>query len=126
MQNLRCGAGYEFRTRTVSNWRISGMVSAMYSSSQGCWVAAIADKKARASMARVMCRGTGYTESDRGHGRSERRTVRTALADGVDFPGAVQVMRIVRHVADLRGSGSSKRWPMSSRTCPSTWPDPPI
>lgn len=52
--------------------------------------------------------GTGHTEIDRGHGRSERRTIRTAPADGVDFPGAVQVMRIVRHVADLHGAGSSK------------------
>ncbi|GAA1024717.1 ISAs1 family transposase [Acrocarpospora pleiomorpha] len=52
--------------------------------------------------------GTGHTEIERGHGRSERRTIRTAPADGVDFPGAVQVMRIVRHIADLHGSGRSK------------------
>ncbi|WP_347597533.1 ISAs1 family transposase [Acrocarpospora sp. B8E8] len=52
--------------------------------------------------------GTGHTEIDRGHGRSERRTIRTAPADGVDFPGAVQVMRIVRHIADLHGVGKSK------------------
>ncbi|WP_326822026.1 ISAs1 family transposase [Streptosporangium sp. NBC_01756] len=70
--------------------------------------------------------GTGHTEIDRGHGRSERRTIRTAPADGVDFPGAAQVMRIVRHVADLHGSGSSKRWLTPLRTCPPTWPDPPI
>jgi predicted transposase YbfD/YdcC len=52
--------------------------------------------------------GTGHTETDRGHGRSERRTIRTAPADGIDFPHAVQVIRIVRHVGDLAGSGVSK------------------
>lgn len=52
--------------------------------------------------------GTGHTETDRGHGRSERRTIRTALADGLDFPHAAQVIRIVRHVGDLAGSGVGK------------------
>jgi hypothetical protein len=52
--------------------------------------------------------GTGHTDLDRGHGRSERRTIRTAPADGIDFPGAAQVFRIVRHVATLTGSGVSK------------------
>lgn len=52
--------------------------------------------------------GTGHTDLDRGHGRGERRTIRTAPADGIDFPGAAQVFRIVRHVATLTGSGVSK------------------
>ncbi|WP_184752030.1 ISAs1 family transposase [Streptosporangium album] len=52
--------------------------------------------------------GTGHTEADRGHGRIESRTIRTALAIGLDFPHAAQLFRIVRHVADLDGHGTSK------------------
>ncbi|MET8335880.1 ISAs1 family transposase [Streptosporangium canum] len=51
--------------------------------------------------------GTGYTDLDRGHGRLERRTIRTAPADGLGFPHAAQIFRIVRHVAKLDGTGSS-------------------
>lgn len=51
---------------------------------------------------------TGHTETDRGHGRIERRTIRTAPATSLDFPHAAQVFRIVRHVADLDGNGLSK------------------
>ncbi|MGJ6968507.1 ISAs1 family transposase [Streptosporangium sp. G11] len=40
--------------------------------------------------------------------RSERRTIRTVPADGIDFPDTAQVFRIVRHVADLTGSGVTK------------------
>jgi predicted transposase YbfD/YdcC len=52
--------------------------------------------------------GTGHTDLDRGHGRSEHRTIRTASAQAIDFPKAAQVFRIVRHIADLNGSGVSK------------------
>ncbi|MEV7971535.1 ISAs1 family transposase, partial [Sphaerisporangium sp. NPDC088356] len=52
--------------------------------------------------------GTGHTERDRGHGRIESRTIRTAPATDLDFPHAAQVFRIVRHVADLDGKGVSK------------------
>ncbi|MBF8190695.1 ISAs1 family transposase [Nonomuraea sp. K274] len=52
--------------------------------------------------------GTGHTEADRGHGRIESRTIRTAPAAGLDFPHSAQIFRIVRHVADLDRKGSSK------------------
>ncbi|WP_245878741.1 ISAs1 family transposase [Streptosporangium subroseum] len=37
-----------------------------------------------------------HTMTDRGHGRIEMRTIRTAPATGVDFPGAAQLFRILR------------------------------
>jgi predicted transposase YbfD/YdcC len=43
--------------------------------------------------------GTGIELADRGHGRRERRIVRTADATGLDFPAAAQVMRITRRRA---------------------------
>jgi hypothetical protein len=44
----------------------------------------------------------------RGHGRRERRTVRTALADTIDFPHAGQVFRIRRDRGELHGPWTSK------------------
>ncbi|MBF8190705.1 ISAs1 family transposase [Nonomuraea sp. K274] len=51
---------------------------------------------------------TGHTDLDKGHGRRERRTIRTAAADAIDFPHAAQVFRIVRQVAEIGGPGVSK------------------
>ncbi|WP_308201556.1 ISAs1 family transposase [Sphaerisporangium perillae] len=48
------------------------------------------------------------TTDDRGHGRTETRVLRTAPADGIDFPGAAQVLRIVRYRGDLDGVRASK------------------
>lgn len=45
---------------------------------------------------------------DRGHGRRERRTVRTAPADGIGFPHAGQVFRIRRDRGELHGPWTSK------------------
>jgi predicted transposase YbfD/YdcC len=46
---------------------------------------------------------------DRGHGRTERRTIRTAPADDRLFPGARQVFRLRRDVGDLDGVWTSKQ-----------------
>lgn len=44
------------------------------------------------------------TETDRGHGRIERRTIRTApLPASVRFPHAAQVLELQRHTTDLTG-----------------------
>jgi predicted transposase YbfD/YdcC len=47
--------------------------------------------------------GTDLTTDDRGHGRRERRTLRTAPAHGIDFPHAAQVFRIRRVSGDTHG-----------------------
>lgn len=45
---------------------------------------------------------------ERGHGRTERRTIRTAPADDVLFPGARQVFRLRRDVGGLDGVWTGK------------------
>jgi hypothetical protein len=42
-----------------------------------------------------------HAASDRGHGRTVRRSLRVTSADGTDFPHAAQVMRIRRDTLDL-------------------------
>jgi len=49
-----------------------------------------------------------HTSDDRGHGRTETRMLRTAPAGDIDFPGAAQVLRIVRYRGDLDGVRASK------------------
>ncbi|MFG2638727.1 ISAs1 family transposase [Streptomyces sp. NPDC048362] len=44
---------------------------------------------------------TTAVEDDRGHGRTERRTIRTAQADNALFPGAQQVFRLRRDTGGL-------------------------
>ena len=56
---------------------------------------------------------TDFTETtaiddDRGHGRTERRTLRTAPADHTLFPGASQVFRLRRDTGNLDGEWTSK------------------
>jgi predicted transposase YbfD/YdcC len=51
---------------------------------------------------------TTATEDDRGHGRTERRTIRTAKADNTLFPGAAQAFRLRRDTGDLDGSWTGK------------------
>jgi predicted transposase YbfD/YdcC len=41
--------------------------------------------------------GAVHAWSERGHGRITRRVLRAAAADGIDFPGAAQVMMTMRH-----------------------------
>jgi DDE_Tnp_1-associated/Transposase DDE domain len=51
---------------------------------------------------------TTAVEDDRGHARTERRTLRTAPADESLFPGAAQVFRLRRDTGDLDGDWTSK------------------
>lgn len=48
------------------------------------------------------------TASDRGHGRTERRTLRVAACDDTLFPGARQVFRLRRDTGGLDGARTSK------------------
>ncbi|MEU9014687.1 ISAs1 family transposase [Streptomyces sp. NPDC048479] len=47
-------------------------------------------------------------EDDRGHARTERRTIRTAPADQTLFPGAHQVFRLRRDTGGLDGDWTAK------------------
>ncbi|ACZ88078.1 ISAs1 family transposase [Streptosporangium roseum] len=49
-----------------------------------------------------------HRETHRGHGRTEYRILRTAPADGIDFPYAAQVFRVLRHRGGLDGIRHSK------------------
>jgi len=48
-------------------------------------------------------------DSDRGHGRTERRTIRVAACDNDLFPGARQVFRLRRDTGGLDGVRTSKQ-----------------
>lgn len=52
--------------------------------------------------------GTTHRHTTRAHGRTEQRVLRAAPATGVVFPGAAQVMRIVRYRGDLTGQRLTK------------------
>ncbi|MGW0536511.1 hypothetical protein [Streptomyces sp. NPDC003032] len=47
-------------------------------------------------------------EDERGHGRTERRTIRTATADDALFPGAGQVFRLRRDSGGLDGTWTGR------------------
>jgi len=51
---------------------------------------------------------TTWTDQGEGHGRREKRTIRTAPADGIDWPHAAQVLRIRRDTGPTRGPWDSK------------------
>ncbi|MFI6451729.1 ISAs1 family transposase, partial [Streptosporangium amethystogenes] len=51
---------------------------------------------------------TTAIDDDHGHGRTERRTIRTAAADDSLFPGARQAFRLRRDVGDLDGPWTGK------------------
>lgn len=57
------------------------------------------------SQAEHEAEGTGAETFNKGHGRRERRIVRTAKAEGLDFPHAAQVVRIVRRRTVGKGAG---------------------
>lgn len=69
---------------------------------------------ARAAAQRLLAgKDTEWTETtaredDRGHGRTERRTIRTAEADDTLFPGAAQAFRLRRDTGGLDGDWTSK------------------
>ena len=51
-----------------------------------------------------------HTSTDRGHGRTEQRTVRVTAAAGIiDFPHAAQVFRTVRYTGGLDGQRTRKQ-----------------
>jgi hypothetical protein len=49
-----------------------------------------------------------WTDEGKGHGRRERRAIRTAPADGISWPHAAQVMRIRRDSGPTRGPRTHK------------------
>ena len=49
-----------------------------------------------------------WADEGTGHGRRERRAIRTAPADGIDWPHAAQVMRIRRDSGPTRGPWTRK------------------
>jgi predicted transposase YbfD/YdcC len=49
-----------------------------------------------------------WTEDGKGHGRRERRAIRTAPADGIDWPHAAQVLRIRRDSGSTHGPWTHK------------------
>jgi len=54
---------------------------------------------------------TEHTDQARGHGRTEQRILRTAAVTtemGIEFPHAVQVFRVIRHVGGLDGQRRTK------------------
>lgn len=52
--------------------------------------------------------GTSWTEEGNGHGRREKRGIRTAPAAGIGWPHAAQVMRIRRDTGPTRGPWTHK------------------
>ena len=52
--------------------------------------------------------GASWAEEGEGHGRRERRAIRTAPADGIDWPHAAQVLRIRRDCGPTRGPWTHK------------------
>jgi predicted transposase YbfD/YdcC len=49
-----------------------------------------------------------HTQTGKGHGRTETRTIRTTEAEGIDFPHAAQVFRLRRDRGGLDGVRTSK------------------
>ena len=49
-----------------------------------------------------------WTDTGKGHGRREKRAIRTAPADGIDWPAAAQVLRIRRDAGPTHGPWDSK------------------
>jgi hypothetical protein len=49
-----------------------------------------------------------WAEDGKGHGRREKRSIRTAPADNIDWPGAAQVLRIRRDTGPTHGPWASK------------------
>lgn len=49
-----------------------------------------------------------WTDQGKGHGRREKRTIRTAPATGIDWPHAARVLRVRRDAGPTRGPWESK------------------
>jgi hypothetical protein len=48
------------------------------------------------------------TQTNRGHGRIETRTIRTATAEGIEFPHGAQIFRLRRDRGGVDGVRTSK------------------
>ena len=64
---------------------------------------------ASGSQAEHEAAGTGAETFNKGHGRRERRIIRTTEAEGIDFPHAAQVIRIIRRRALGPGPGAGSK-----------------
>ncbi len=60
----------------------------------------------------------GWREEGKGHGRRERRAIRTAPADGIDWPAAAQVFRIRRDAGPTRGPWESREFAFGITSLP--------
>jgi predicted transposase YbfD/YdcC len=67
---------------------------------------------------------TTHVDEDRGHGRTERRTIRTAPADDTLFPGAAQVFRLRRDSGDLDGTRTAKEIVFGVTSLPTEFASP--
>ena len=65
-----------------------------------------------------------WTDQGKGHGRREKRTIRTAPATGIDWPHAAQVLRIRRDAGPTRGPWESKEIAYGITSLPPASPDP--
>jgi predicted transposase YbfD/YdcC len=67
---------------------------------------------------------TSAVTDERGHGRRERRSIRTTDADDTLFPGARQVFRLRRDVGELHGPWTSKEIIYGITSLPATLAGP--
>ena len=65
-------------------------------------------------------------KTEHGHGRTTTRTLKAAeIAEGIGFPGAVQVLQLTRTATDDKTSKKPPRSSTPSPRCPSPTPNPP-
>jgi predicted transposase YbfD/YdcC len=67
---------------------------------------------------------TTHVDEDRGHSRTERRTIRTAPADDTLFPGAAQAFRLRRDSGDLDDTWTAKEIVFGVTSLPTTLAGP--
>jgi predicted transposase YbfD/YdcC len=65
-----------------------------------------------------------WAEQGKGHGRRERRAIRTTPADGIDWPHAAQVMRIRRDSGPTHGPWTHKEIGYGITSLPADLADP--
>jgi hypothetical protein len=69
--------------------------------------------------------GITWAQQGKGHGRRERRAIRTASADGVDWPHAAQVLRIRRDSGSTHGPWEHKEIAYGITSLPADLASPP-
>jgi hypothetical protein len=67
---------------------------------------------------------TTWVQEGKGHGRREKRVIRTAPAGGIDWPHAAQVMRIRRDSGPTRGPWQHKEIAYGITSLPPALADP--